>query len=140
MICTRYVHRGGGSILVLSAADPKGPPEACDSLTLARPCLRPLLYALSLVVRCPAARFVHNSRHILFFFQLVAQRRDVDPRAAFYFVSERQHPRIFFFVGRAYSPLHRLVDFLLKVLFPASRPFDIVCVFFYVLKRIHSLT
>ena len=31
---------GEGSILVLPAANPKGPPETCDSLTLAPPCLR----------------------------------------------------------------------------------------------------
>ena len=36
-----YVHHHtrGGSIVVLPAADPKGPPETCGSLTLARPCV-----------------------------------------------------------------------------------------------------
>ena len=30
----------GGSVLLLPPANPKGPPETCDSFTLSRPCLR----------------------------------------------------------------------------------------------------
>ena len=68
----------GGTILVLPAADPKEPPETCDLITLARPCLRCCSTPLGLVLRCPAARFVQKAR--LIFVQLVAERRDFDPR------------------------------------------------------------
>ena len=40
LVCTRHVSQGGGRLLVLPAADRKWPPETCDSLTLARLCLR----------------------------------------------------------------------------------------------------
>ena len=80
LICTRYVSQGGGSIVVLPAADTNGPPETSDALTLALPCLRCCSTLWAWVVRCPAERFVQEAR--LTFLQVVASRRDVDPRSA----------------------------------------------------------
>ena len=78
----------GGSFLVLPAASPKGPPDSHARASVSTL----LLYPLSLVLRCPAARFVQKARPTVF--QLVDERRDVDPRtASYFFIFGRQHHR-----------------------------------------------
>ena len=96
-------HRGG-SILVLPAANPKGPPRTCGSFTLARPCLRlcstlrTLLFAVLHHVSCRKQSWLLPSFD-------VAQRCSVDVGAAVYFILQRQHHRTEFLVSTFFLPI-----------------------------------
>ena len=62
-----------------------------------------LLYALGLVVRCPAVRFVQKAT--LAFFQLVAEHRNVDPCTTFIFIFDWQHHQTIIVVAKKNSPI-----------------------------------
>ena len=108
LIITRYVSQGGGeSILVLPAADPKGPRETCDSTTcsLARPCLRCCSTLWVFGGALSSSTLCANFKADFFFSSRSAQHRDVaTPAHLFFFVFERQHHRTVVSVENVFFP------------------------------------
>ena len=70
-----------------------------------------LLYALVLVVRCPAARCVQKAR-LTFFGAYIAQRHNVDAGTAFCSIFERSHHRTDFYGGKVF--LFLMTDWLVS--------------------------
>lgn len=98
-----------GSIVVLPAADPKGPPQMCGSLTLARPCVAVALRS------GPGAVQQHASqRHRVTFFLKKEVAEIVFQNAAIGIVD--------FFHDEALFPYCGLAHFLKRVLISAITP------------------